>query len=92
MPAIKARYWLLTIPAASHWMPGPPNDELTWIKGQREIGAGGYQHWQVACAFKRQLTLTQAKAYFTNDTHLEPSRSQAADEYVWKEDTRVPDT
>lgn len=32
------------------------------------------------------------KALFTNDSHLEPTRSAAAVDYVWKEDTRVEGT
>lgn len=39
--------------------------------------------------FKKKMTLTAAKAYFHEQAHLEQSRSSAAEEYVWKEETRV---
>ncbi|KAI3632020.1 hypothetical protein MIR68_009856 [Amoeboaphelidium protococcarum] len=42
--------------------------------------------------FNKKVTLTKAKSFFPNQSHLEQSRSQAADDYVWKEDTRVPGT
>lgn len=36
--------------------------------------------------------MTKAKTFFPQQTHLEQSRSDAADAYVWKEETRVADT
>lgn len=89
MPA-PATYWILTIPA-DDWAPTLP-DNCNYIRGQREVGAGGYEHWQVLVAFKRQVRLAAVKAAFTDTTHAEPSRSNAADEYVWKADTRVAGT
>lgn len=53
---------------------------------------GGYHHWQLVVGFKRAVRLTAVKQHFSNSTHCEPTRSEAANEYVWKEDTRVPDT
>lgn len=91
MPAIKAIYWMLTIPEVTGWVP-QVNDTLVWIKGQLEVGAGGYRHFQAVCGFTKQITLAQAKVHFPNESHLEKTRSQAADQYVWKEDTRVADT
>jgi len=65
----------------------------SWIKGQREVGAGGYEHWQFIVAFRRKQSLVGAKRILGMATaHLELSRSSAASDYVWKEDTRVEGT
>lgn len=42
--------------------------------------------------FKKKVTLKRAKEHFNAQTHLEASRSDAAEEYVWKEESRVMDT
>lgn len=39
-----------------------------------------------------QVRLPAVKALFSRTAHCEPSRSDAVDKYVWKEDTRVPGT
>lgn len=91
MPTQQARYWMLTIPANTHWMPCL-NATLTWLRGQLEEGAGGYRHWQVVVGAAKKLTLGQLKVHFPNESHCEPTRSDAADEYVWKEESRIPDT
>lgn len=91
MPAPQARYYLLTIPHADFtpWL--PPG--VAYIRGQLESGnEGGYLHWQLLAVFKRKITLTGAKDVFGNRAHIEPSRSAAADEYVWKEETRIAGT
>lgn len=92
MPAIKARYWLLTIPVQHHPAQPQLKDHLVYIKGQQEIGEQGLHHWQLLACFDKQLTLNQAKTYFCQQAHLEKTRSSAADEYVWKDDTSVPNT
>jgi len=88
-----ARYWLLTIPYAS-W--NPPSDlpsGVCWIKGQQEIGANTeYHHWQLLVGFNRAVKIGSVKRTFCQGCHAEPSRSDAADAYVWKEDTAVPGT
>ncbi|KAI3632021.1 hypothetical protein MIR68_009857 [Amoeboaphelidium protococcarum] len=91
MPSRQARYYLLTIPFAAEYVPAI-RDELVYLKGQQEVGEGGYHHWQIMAQFNKKVTLTKAKSFFPNQSHLEQSRSQAADDYVWKEDTRVPGT
>lgn len=90
MPTPQARYWLLTIPHA-HFLPYlPPN--VAYIRGQLESGDNtGYLHWQLLVIFQRKLRLAGVKSIF-GAFHAEPSRSNAADAYVWKEDTRVPGT
>lgn len=90
----QARYWLLTLPQAQH--PAQPRlnvDEGTvYLKGQLEVGVHtGLVHWQLLVVFDKKVRLaTVVRAY--PGCHAEPSRSDAANAYVWKEETRVPGT
>lgn len=87
----QARYWLLTIPH-HNFLPYLP-DACSSIKGQLECGSTtGYLHWQVLVSFKRAVRLGAVKKLFGDSVHAEPSRSAAADEYVWKDDTAVENT
>nr|WAE43034.1 MAG: replication associated protein [Cressdnaviricota sp.] len=87
-----ARYWILTI-REDDWAPQAPLPQhLAYIKGQLEVGAGGFRHWQVLAVFAGQTRLRKVKDTFAASAHAEPTRSEAAEAYVWKEDTRVPDT
>jgi len=74
----------------------PPNDlpgEISWLRGQLEAGGStGFRHWQLLVAFSKKKSLNQAKEIFGSRAHLELSRSEAAADYVWKEDTRVEGT
>jgi hypothetical protein len=89
----QGRYWILTIPASTLWSPiGPWNEDVQFMTGQLEEGAGGYLHWQILVAFKKKLRFARVKSYFPKETHLELTRSEAADEYVTKDDTAVPGT
>lgn len=86
-----ARYWLGTVPYQSWIFPSPIPSEVAYIKGQEETGIeGGYHHVQVLVVFKKPVRRGQVTKSFGG--HWEKSRSAAASEYVWKEDTRVPDT
>lgn len=86
-----ARYWLGTISCASGWVPPDALPEsCVWIRGQREIGAGGFEHYQVFVAFSRAQRLSAVKSLLRSPSgHFESSKSVAAEEYVWKEETRV---
>lgn len=84
-------YWLLTIPQ-NHYTPYLPS-ELTYVKGQLERGSGtGYLHWQLLVAFKSKCRLSAVKKLFGEQCHAELARSEAAREYVWKDDTSVAGT
>nr|WAE43204.1 MAG: replication associated protein [Cressdnaviricota sp.] len=95
-PSTQARYWLFTV-AASHngvdWSPTPDliNDSITYVKGQKEEGSGetNYVHWQFIVYTKRKIRLNSLKLFFPAWSHLEVSRSEAVESYVWKEDTRI---
>jgi len=91
MPSQQGRYWILTIPHHLFTPFLPTN--VQWIKGQLEEGNGtGYIHWQLMVSFSKKRTLAFVKSIFGNEVHGELSRSAAADAYVWKEETRVPNT
>ena len=86
----KARYWLLTIPHHGYTPFRPPS--VCYIRGQLESGGTtGFLHWQLLVQFDSQQRLATVKRIF-GPWHAEPSRSAAADEYVWKEETRVAGT
>lgn len=98
----QGRYWAATT-AYSHpgadgsietFVPSPDliDNVISYVKGQREIGEGGYDHWQWFIYTKNRIRLNALKLKLPNWTHLELTTSNAYEDYVWKEDTRVPDT
>lgn len=93
MPSKKYQFWILTIPYAD-WK--PPTDlsnyEAAYIAGQRELSDTGYDHWQLVAYYAKERTLGIVKADFTPTAHCEPTRSKAARDYVWKDDTAVADS
>lgn len=87
----QARYWILTIKHAD-FLPYLPNS-IAYIRGQLERGEqDGYLHWQLLVICQRKLRLGGIKSIFGNSVHAEPTRSVAAEDYVWKENTRVDGT
>lgn len=90
MPSPQARYWILTIPYEDFTPYLPP--QCDYIRGQLEQGAGGYLHWQVSVHFAEKRTLLYVKLLFGQRVHAEPTKSRAANDYVWKEETRVTNT
>lgn len=87
----QGRYWLLTIP--HHDYTPYLHQNVSYLRGQVESGAGtGYLHWQLLAAFNKKVRLAGVKAIFGDTCHAELSRSDAADEYVWKDDTAVEGT
>lgn len=92
MPCPQGRYWLATISCA-HLAEQPSlKDPICYLKGQKEQGEGGFLHWQVLAVTSKRCTLKMVKQALHQSAHVELSRSDAADSYVWKEETRVPDT
>lgn len=85
------RYWIGTI-AKDKWSPVLP-DGVVWIKGQAERGSEtGFLHWQVVLCMRSNSRRGSLTKLFGRDTHWELTRSDAANEYVWKDETAVPDT
>ncbi|KAK5664379.1 hypothetical protein QVD99_000111 [Batrachochytrium dendrobatidis] len=54
-----------------------------------ERGAGGFEHWQVVFRTVTKQVRNRAKSILCPTAHVELTRSKAAVEYVWKEDTRI---
>ena len=84
-------YWLLTIPASDYDAPDSLPDSMSYIGGQLESGAAtGYEHYQILVAFKSKVSLPAVKKFFGSTCHGELSRSSAALDYCFKDDTSVP--
>lgn len=79
---------MLTIPAHSFTPYLPP--AVLYIKGQLERAASGYLHWQILVVTGK-CRGTRIKSIF-GDVNIELTRSDAADQYVWKDDTSVEGT
>ncbi|AJP36345.1 replication-associated protein [Avon-Heathcote Estuary associated circular virus 3] len=86
----QARFWLLTIRHADFLPYLPPT--VDYIKGQLERGDGGFLHWQLVVHFARKIRLRGLKRIFGDSAHAEPTRSDAARDYVWKDDTAIDNT
>jgi len=90
MSIMQGIYWIGTIPQYA-FTPYKP-ESVAYIRGQLECGHDTeYLHWQVIIAFKQKCRLAKVRETFGN-YHFELSRSSAADEYVWKDDTCVQGT
>lgn len=90
MPAALARYWLGTCFCEER--PTELPVDAAWIKGQRErCPTTERLHWQMFAAFRKPQRLSAIRSKFCN-CHWEPSKSEAAERYVWKEDTRVEES
>lgn len=81
--------WLGTIPQYGFvpWLPAG----IVYIKGQLENSESGFLHWQIVFYLARKGSLRSVRELF-GPYHFELTRSQAAEEYVWKEATRVEGT
>jgi len=65
---------------------------LVYLRGQQErCPTSGRIHWQLLASFVRQVRIPQVKQLVC-DGHWEPSRSEAARDYVWKESTSIAGT
>jgi len=88
MPALQFKYFLLTIPHYLFTPYLPPNYD--YIRGQLESGNDtNYLHWQLLVISSKKLTVTAVKRTFGDACHVEPSRSNRANDYVWKDDTAI---
>lgn len=87
---LQGRYWMLTLPWSCYVPYLPPG--VRWCKGQLERGEGGYLHWQIVIATTEKLRGSRIKTLFGPEAHIELTRSAAANEYVWKEETKVAGT
>jgi hypothetical protein len=70
------------IPIANHV-------EHSIVSPGRNTQGDGYLHWQIIVHFDKKSTLSNLKRIFGETCHAEITRSKAAEEYVWKDDTSV---
>lgn len=86
-------FWILTIPHPNELCAGLVRGELpvdvVWVRGQEELGATGYKHYQICAAFGQKVSLASVTRVFGRGVHAELSRSEAAESYCTKEETRV---
>lgn len=87
MPAPQYRYWMLTIPKDKWAVPEEMPKGFHYMKGQLEIGKDGYEHWQLICYLKKKATYSKMKSVCPPEAHIEHTRSEAAEEYVWKDES-----
>lgn len=86
----QGRYWMGTIPQ-HQFVPYLPS-EVSYIAGQLEQGhETGYLHWQLLIYFSKKVRRGKLTNLF-GSFHFELTRSSAARDYVWKDDTAVPGT
>lgn len=88
----QGRYWMITIPIDKWDIPEVLPKELKYLKGQQEVGESGYVHWQLMAACETKMRLNALKRLFCEQAHCELTRSSAASEYVWKDDTAIEGT
>jgi len=86
---MSGRYWILTIPQ-HEYVPYLPA-ELQFVRGQLELAASGFLHWQLVAAWPKTVRLSAVKKLF-GPFHAELTKSERALEYVWKDDTAVDGT
>lgn len=89
----QALYWIGTVNEQHGEFTPPTNlpNNVVWLRGQKETGASGNVHWQLFAAFDKKVRLNGVKTTICNG-HWEPTRSSAAEQYVFKEDTAIPGT
>lgn len=92
-----ARWWMGTISSTQvpDWSAtvcyGANSNDITELRGQQELGTGGFLHWQVVVGLAKPQRLSWLVSRVGRG-HWERTRSAAAREYVHKVDTRVADT
>ncbi len=88
----QAVFWSVTVflPCAGIPFVSTPAGVI-WARGQLERSGSGRDHLQAVVAFAKKVRLRTAVRVFPTG-HWEPTRSSAINDYVWKEDTRIPGT
>lgn len=90
-----SRHFILTISARDNvFQPTASilSRDLVYVRGQLELGESGFLHWQLVASFSRAIRRSAVLRLFPGGAHVEPTRSEAARDYVWKQDTRVDGT
>lgn len=85
----QGKFWLLTLRKEDMDLPTALPNGIKWMKGQLERGAeNGFLHWQFVVCFHTKVRASVVKLLYPT-AHIELSRSCAANEYVFKDDTAV---
>jgi len=87
----QACYWIVTLSCSVSPLQPSISQSAVYIKGQKEIGQSGFEHWQFIVVLNPKGSIRTIQGLFPG-CHAEPTRSVAAESYVWKEDTRVADS
>lgn len=84
-------YWILTIPHEHYTPYNPPG--ICYSKGQLEEGDSetAYVHWQFIIICRKKESIASLRRTY-GPYHAELTRSEAAEDYVWKEETRIEGT
>jgi len=82
-----ARIWMGTVPESHATLDLFRGLDCKYTRGQLECGESGYKHWQFIVWFGKPVRLSHCRKIGPPTTHWEPTRSEAANEYVWKDDT-----
>lgn len=87
------RYYAVTIPARQCiFSPAEFPDAFQYAKGQLEIGSNtGLLHWQIYVVTKKKCRASAVTKIFPF-AHVEPTRSKAYKDYVWKSETSIEDS
>lgn len=90
---MSARWFMLTIPE-EEFNPDTfqVGAEVQYLKGQKEEASSGYRHWQLVAHMTHKVRPTALKVIFGRQAHIEITRSRAAIDYVWKEETAIART
>lgn len=89
---LASKYYILTLPALQYvFAPYALPDGVSYARGQLERGSGGLLHWQFVLYLTARRRRTFVQGLFKS-AHVEPTRSEAALKYVWKQDTAVEGT
>lgn len=84
----RGRYWICTIPRGD-WVPMQPRG-CQYLAGQCERGERtGYEHWQFIAYYPTKVVLSRVKSDFGRTCHAELTRSDAAEGYCCKSQTKI---
>lgn len=88
MPAKQGLYWIGTIPHHGFLPFLPPGCDFLRCQLERGTGDTAYLHWQLVVHLERKASLHALRKMF-GPYHFELTRSKAALDYVFKDDTYV---
>lgn len=88
---MSSNWFILTLSCQHHPEQPTLHNGYDYVKGQQERGENGFLHWQFVVHSTKKVRCTSIKSTWPQ-AHIEATRSAAALEYVWKDDTRITGT